>query len=72
MKSDTRELLRLDAEVRKARQAALGRAYPLLKQAAELLELEMIEPQATRAKKLRQEIGALLSQGTDGTSEFGA
>jgi len=65
-----RELARLDADVRRAR--ALSRAYPLLKQAAEILELEAIEPQATRAKKLRQEIGALLATTGDGTAEFGA
>jgi len=73
MKPETRELLRIDAEIRKARTKALDRAYPLLKQAAEILELEAVEPMATHAKKLRQEVGALLAiESVDGTSEFGA
>jgi hypothetical protein len=72
MRPVTRDLLRIDAEVRKARTVALGRAYPLLKQAAEILELEAIEPSATRVKKLRQEVGALLAiESADGTLEFG-
>lgn len=62
MKPETRDLLNADAEVRKARLEVLGRAYPLLKQAAELLELEAIEPQATVAKKLRSEVGAMLGE----------
>jgi hypothetical protein len=70
VKSTTRDLLRIDAEVRKARTKALERAYPLLKQVAEILELEAIEPQATRAKRLRQEVGALLSVTPDGSPEF--
>lgn len=51
-----------DHHSRQARLTVLGRAYPLAKQVAELLELEGIEPQATEAKKLRAEIGALLGQ----------
>lgn len=62
MKPETRELLEIDAEVRKARRAAMSRAYPLLKQAAEILELERIEPQASVTKRLRQELGALLGE----------
>jgi len=70
VKPVTRDWLRIDAEVRRARVSALSRAYPLLKQAAEILELEGIEPSATRAKKLRQDIGALLAlESPDG--EFG-
>lgn len=73
MDSVTREWLCLDIEARRARLLALSRAYPLLKTLAELLELEHIEPQATRAKKLRQEVGALLAvEHPDGTTEFGA
>ena len=73
MKAETRDWLRVDAEVQKARVHALSRAYPLLKQASEILELEMIEPVATRAKKLRQDVGALLAiESPDGTTEFGA
>lgn len=73
MKPAVKELLAIDAEGRKARTRALGRAYPLLKQAAEILELEAVEPMATRAKKLRQDVGALLAiEGTDGSAEFGA
>lgn len=69
----TKDLLRIDADVRKARLAALSRAYPLLKQASEILELEAIEPQANTAKRLRQEIGALLAvESPDGSPEFGA
>jgi hypothetical protein len=72
VRPETRELLKLDAEVRKARSRALGRAYPLLKQAAEILELEALEPMATRAKRLRQDVGALIAiESADGTSEFG-
>ena len=70
MRPDTRDLLRIDAEVQRARTRALSRAYPLVKQAAEILELEEIEPQATRAKKLRQEIGALLALTDVGSEEF--
>ena len=44
-----------------ARLVVLSRAYPLLKQAAEILELEAIEPQATTAKRLRQDVGAMLA-----------
>lgn len=72
MKPETRELMKLDAEVRRLRVKALERAYPLLKQAAEILELEEIEPQATRAKRLRQEVGSLLAITPDGNPEFGA
>lgn len=72
MKPETRDLLRIDAEVRRARNRALERAYPLLKQAAEILELEAIEPAATHAKKLRQEVGAHLVIEGDGSPEFGA
>lgn len=71
MKPETRELLRIEAEVRKGRTKALDRAYPLLKQAAEILELEHVEPLATRTKRLRQEVGALLAiESVDGTAEF--
>lgn len=71
MKPETRALLRLEAEVTRARTKALDRAYPLLKQAAEILELENVEPLATRAKKLRQEVGAMLAiESVDGTREF--
>ena len=73
VKAETREWLRIDAEVQKARVRALSRAYPLLKQAAEILELEMIEPVSTRARKLRQDVGAMLAiESPDGTNEFGA
>lgn len=41
---------------------ALERAYPLLKQAAEILELEAIEPQATATKRIRQEVGSRLAE----------
>lgn len=44
-----------------AKRRVLERAYPLLKQAAELLELEAIEPLATEAKRLRQAVGASLA-----------
>lgn len=40
---------------------ALERAYPLLQRAAEILELEAIEPQATQVKKLRADVGVLLA-----------
>jgi hypothetical protein len=59
---ETLELMRLDQEIRQARLSALSRAYPLLKQAAELLELEAIEPHCTEAKRLRQSIGVLLGE----------
>lgn len=73
MRPVNQELLRIDAELRKARLSALSRAYPLLKQAAEILELEEIEPQARATKRVRQEIGALLAlEDPNGTTEFGA
>lgn len=46
------------------RQWALGRAYPLAKQLAEILELEDEELAAT-AKALRQRIGSALSSPDD-------
>lgn len=53
---------RVDGRAMAARLTVLRRAYPLLKQASELLELEAIEPQATTAKKLRQDVGAMLAE----------
>lgn len=55
-------LLQEDYRVQMARRRALDRAYPLLKQAAEILELEALEPWASQAKKLRQEVGAELAR----------
>ncbi len=73
MRPVNRELLRIQAEAERARLTALSRAYPLLKQVAEILELEAIEPQARAAKRLRQEIGAMLAtESPDGSPEFGA
>ena len=51
-----RDLARIQAEDRKAVTHALERAYPLAKDLAEILELELIEPEATEAKRLRQRI----------------
>jgi hypothetical protein len=66
MNGPNRELRRIQLADRRAVRRVLSRAYPLAKQLAEILELEAVEPQATRAKKLRQEIGALLA--VDGES----
>lgn len=58
-------LMRRIQERRDVRQQAerkvLERAYPLAKQLAEVLELEAIEPAATRARELRWDIGARLA-----------
>lgn len=62
MNRQAREWMRLDHEARRAREMALSRAYPLLKEAAEWLELEAIEPLASTAKTLRQEVGAMLAE----------
>lgn len=67
---DRSEMLRIDYQERKGRIRVLERAYPIAKQLAELLELEAIEPMATRAKKLRQDIGAELANLGAPTTEF--
>ncbi len=64
------DLLRLDYEERRGRRRALERAYPLLKQAAEILELEAIEPMARTAIRLRQDVGAALANLGAPTDEF--
>jgi len=41
---------------------ALGRVYPVLKDVAEILEAECLEPLATDAKRLRQAVGRGLAK----------
>lgn len=60
--SSQREMLALDRADRQGVTRALERAYPVAKQLAEILELEMIEPWATVAKALRQDIGVALAE----------
>lgn len=64
------EMLRADYEERHARIKCLKRAYPLLKQAAEILELENLEPFARNAKRLRQDVGAALANLGAPTPDF--
>lgn len=64
------DMLRIDHAERRARIRCLERAYPLLKQAAEILELEALEPFARTAKRLRQDIGAELADLGEPTNEF--
>ena len=64
------DLMRIDMAERRGRRRCLERAYPLMKQVAEILELENVEPFARTAKRLRQDIGAALANLGYPTDEY--